>query len=131
MLTLFTDTDTDITPEVAKEYGYHLISMPYAIDGKNVYPYEDFDEFDAHAFYDQLRDGVLYYTFGYPKGGYPVQVMAFDVRQKRLLWEAANMDEAFRGEEIECCDWYRGQLLCNTNGGSLYTLRFREEKGHG
>ena len=79
----------------------------------------------------QLRDGVLYYTFGYPKGGYPVQVMAFDVRQKRLLWEVANMDEAFRGEEIECCDWYRGQLLCNTNGGSLYTLCFREEKGHG
>ena len=27
MLTLFTDTDTDITPEVAKEYGYHLISI--------------------------------------------------------------------------------------------------------
>ena len=41
------------------------------------------------------------------------------------------MDEAFRGEEIECCDWYKGQLLCNTNGGSLYTLRFREEEQNG
>lgn len=59
MLVLFTDTDTDITPAQAQEYGYHLISMPYAIDGKNVYPYEDFDEFDAHAFYDLLRDGAL------------------------------------------------------------------------
>ena len=59
MLVLFTDTDTDITPKAAKEYGYHLISMPYSIDGVTTYPYEDFEEFDAHAFYDQLRGGVL------------------------------------------------------------------------
>lgn len=59
MLVLFTDTDTDITPAQAKEYGYHLISMPYAVDGKNIYPYEDFEEFDPHAFYDMLRGGVL------------------------------------------------------------------------
>ena len=59
MLRLFTDTDTDITPEVAAEYGYSLISMPYAIDGKLVFPYEDFRIFDDHAFYDKLRGGVL------------------------------------------------------------------------
>ncbi len=59
MLILFTDTDTDITPAKAKEFGYHLISMPYSIDGKTTYPYEDFETFDAHAFYNQLRGGVL------------------------------------------------------------------------
>lgn len=59
MLVLFTDTDTDITPEQAKEFGYHLISMPYSIDGVTTYPYEDFETFDAHAFYDKLRSGVL------------------------------------------------------------------------
>ena len=59
MLILFTDTDTDITPKIAKELGYHLISMPYSIEGETVYPYEDFEEFDAHAFYDKLRGGVL------------------------------------------------------------------------
>ena len=59
MFTLFTDTDTDITPSVAAEYGYHLISMPYSIDGETVYPYEDFETFDAHAFYDKLRAGAL------------------------------------------------------------------------
>ncbi|MBQ3264234.1 MAG: DegV family protein [Ruminococcus sp.] len=59
MLILFTDTDTDITPAQAKEFGYQLISMPYSIDGVTTYPYEDFDEFDAHAFYDKLRGGVL------------------------------------------------------------------------
>ena len=59
MLVLFTDTDTDLTPAAAAEFGYHLISMPYSIDGETVYPYEDFETFDAHAFYDRLRGGVL------------------------------------------------------------------------
>lgn len=61
---LFTDSDTDITPEVAQEYGYQIISMPYNIDGKEVYPYKDFEKFDAHAFYQSLRDGVLPKTSG-------------------------------------------------------------------
>ena len=59
MLILFTDTDTDITPSMAKEYDYHLISMPYTIGNETVYPYVDFDEFNAHEFYDKLRNGVL------------------------------------------------------------------------
>jgi DegV family protein with EDD domain len=59
MFTLFTDTDTDITPIIAKEYGYKLISMPYTIDGKDTRPYEDFEEFDYETFYNTLRGGVL------------------------------------------------------------------------
>lgn len=60
MLTLFTDTDNDFTPETAAQYGYKLISMPYSVDGSTItYPYEDFQEFDSHAFYDVLRGGVL------------------------------------------------------------------------
>ncbi len=64
MLVLFTDTDTDLTLKKAKEFGYHLISMPYSIDGETTYPYEDFEEFDAHAFYDRLRNGALPKTSG-------------------------------------------------------------------
>jgi len=59
MYALFTDTDTDITPSMAQEYGYQLISMPYTVGDKTIYPYKDFDEFDAHAFYDSLREGNL------------------------------------------------------------------------
>ncbi len=59
MLVLFTDTDTDITAQEANALGYQLISMPYSIDGETTYPYEDFEYFDAHAFYDRLRSGVL------------------------------------------------------------------------
>ena len=59
MWTYFTDTDTDITPEVAAEYGYKMISMPYSVDAKPVYPFVDYDRFDSKAFYDMLRSGVL------------------------------------------------------------------------
>lgn len=59
MITLFTDSDCDMTPELCEKYGYKLISMPYSVDGKLIRPYEDFDEFDGHAYYDMLRGGVL------------------------------------------------------------------------
>ena len=43
MLTLFTDSDCDITMYDAKRMGYKLIPMPYSIEGETVYPYEDND----------------------------------------------------------------------------------------
>ena len=59
MYTLFTDTDCDITPEIAEKYGYKLISMPYTIEGKQIFPYVDFEQFDYKAFYNKLRQGVI------------------------------------------------------------------------
>ena len=59
MLVLFTDTDCDITPDIAKYYGYELISMPYTVDGKEIYPYVDFEEFKVKEYYDELRKGTL------------------------------------------------------------------------
>ncbi len=59
MFVLFTDTDTDITLEKAKEFGYKLISMPYTDDDKLIYPYEDFEVFDYISFYDKLNKGAL------------------------------------------------------------------------
>ena len=59
MVKLFTDTDTDITLEEAKKYGYELISMPYLVGDKETFPYEDFEVFDYKTFYDELRGGTL------------------------------------------------------------------------
>ena len=70
MLKLYTDTDTDFYPSLAEEYGYSLISMPYSIEAKTTYPYKDFDSFDAHAFYDTLRGGVLPTTSAISKEQY-------------------------------------------------------------
>lgn len=59
MLTLFTDTDTDLTPIEAKKYGYKMISMPYLIDKKEIKPYIDFEVFEYEEFYNLLRKGTL------------------------------------------------------------------------
>lgn len=48
-----------MTPKVAAQYGYEIISMPYSIDGKTIYPYESFKEFDSKSYYDMLRSGVI------------------------------------------------------------------------
>ncbi|MBR4826362.1 MAG: DegV family protein [Bacteroidales bacterium] len=59
MLTLFTDTDCDMTPALAKEFGYKFIPMPYAVDGKLITPYVDWETFDYKAFYNMLRAGTI------------------------------------------------------------------------
>ena len=70
MLVIFADTDSDLTPDKAKEFGYHLISMPYSYDGKTIYPYEDFDVFESKKFYNMLRDGVIPTTSAISKEKY-------------------------------------------------------------
>ena len=59
MIVLFTDTDTDMTPEEAGKWGCRLISMPYTVDGVTTFPYEDKDGFDFAPFYETLRTGVV------------------------------------------------------------------------
>ncbi len=75
----------------------------------------------------QMTDGIIYYTFGLPEKDYPDRMMAFDVKQKKVLYLLDYLDAPLNREEIECCDWYKGQLLCNTNGGALYALALEEE----
>lgn len=70
MYSLFVDTDSDITPEIAKEYGAHLIIMPYTLLGKEVRPYEDFEVFNGKEFYDILRKGNLPSTSALPPQAY-------------------------------------------------------------
>lgn len=64
----------------------------------------------------------LYYTYGYPKGGYPLHILVFDLAQKCLLAQLDNLTEVFDGQEIECCDFYENRLLCNTCDGSIFEL---------
>lgn len=59
MYTIFTDSDTDLTLKEANEIGYRLISMPYSYNGKTIFPYEDYEEFDSKTYYDMLRAGTL------------------------------------------------------------------------
>ena len=52
MFTIFTDTDTDLTPKEAKYYGYKMISMPYIID--DIYTLVQKDEMH----FNSLNEGI-------------------------------------------------------------------------
>ncbi|MBO6262709.1 MAG: DegV family protein [Clostridia bacterium] len=95
MYVIFTDTDTDLTPQTAKEYGYHLISMPYSIDGKEVFPYEDFDTYDEHAFYEMLRNGTMPQTSGLSPEKYKNYFTPFLQEGKDILY--VHFSEAMSG----------------------------------
>lgn len=69
-----------------------------------------------------LYDDRIYYTFGCPKIDYPLCLMVFDLKKKELIAQVEHMDEAFFGEEIECCARYHGRLLCNTCDGSIFAI---------
>lgn len=56
MLKLFTDTDCDVSPKLAKKLGFNLINMPYFIDNVEYEPYKNFD---CHDFYVSLRNGIV------------------------------------------------------------------------
>lgn len=59
MYKIFVDSDSDFTLEDVKKYDLGMISMPYEWEGKNVYPYVDYESIDFHAFYEKLRSGVV------------------------------------------------------------------------
>jgi len=59
MYKIFVDSDSDFTLEECRKYDLGLISMPYEMDGKTIYPYFDFETFDAHPFYERLRAGEV------------------------------------------------------------------------
>lgn len=69
-----------------------------------------------------IAKGKLYYTFGYPRGGYPLNLLVFDLEKKCQIAHVGNLTEAFCREEMECCSVYQGRLLCNTCEGSIFAL---------
>mgnify|MGYP004457175249 FL=1 len=71
-----------------------------------------------------FKDGKIFYTFGFGNETYPDGLRIYDLKQRRL---AARMDlsrSILKDEEIECCSFYKGELLCNTNAqpSKLYSL---------
>ncbi|MBQ3418231.1 MAG: DegV family protein [Ruminococcus sp.] len=136
MLVIFTDTDTDLTPQKAKEFGYHMISMPYSIDSDTTYPYEDFEEFDAHAFYDKLRAGALPNTSAISEQNYKDYFEPYFAQGDDILYvhfsramtaTFENMDKAVK----ELKEKYPGRKFytVDTKGITIGSLNIVEEIG--
>ncbi len=123
MYVLFTDTDTDLTPQKAAEFGYHMISMPYSIEGKTTYPYVDFDSFDAHAFYDRLRGGVLPNTSAISEEQYRSYFEPFFKEGSDILY--VHFSRAMTAT-FDAMDRAVGELLQQYPGRSFYEIDTKE-----
>ncbi|MBO4323677.1 MAG: DegV family protein [Clostridia bacterium] len=136
MYVIFADTDCEITPEIAKEYGYNLISMPYSIDEKEVYPYEDFDVFDYRGFYALLRAGVTPKTSGISPEKYMNYFEPFFKEGKDILYVhfSAAMSGTFSAmniayEELKTKYPERKLYLLDTKAISVCSLNILKEVG--
>lgn len=64
MVTYFADSDCDVSSEEAASLGFKLISMPYTFGDKEIFPYENGNEFHPEEFYASLREGAMPKTSG-------------------------------------------------------------------
>lgn len=136
MLVLFTDTDTDMTPQEAKKYGYQLISMPYVIDEKEIFPYEDFEEFKYHEFYELLRSGVMPKTCAVSPAKYVNYFEPFFARGDDILYVhfSAAMSGTFNAmnlalEELKEKYPERKFYTIDTKGITICSLNIAKEIG--
>lgn len=53
------DSTTDLSPELAEEWGLTVIPYIFTLDGKDYYNHLDYSELSFKDFYDTLRDGKL------------------------------------------------------------------------
>lgn len=63
-----------------------------------------------------FSDGHLYHTFGCGES-YPNELRVYDVKERKCVCKLDMSNSILGKEEIECCSYYRGVLLCNTNLG--------------
>lgn len=64
MITVFADTDCDVTKDNCEALGVKIISMPYFLGDKEIRPSEDDNPYDPHEFYEKLRQGLTPKTSG-------------------------------------------------------------------
>ncbi len=136
MFVLFTDTDTDMTPSLAKEYGYNLIIMPYILGDKEIRPYVDFEEFNYKEYYDILRSGVIPKTNAISPYDYITYFEPFFKEGKDILYVhfSAAMSGTFNAMNIALDELYekypeRKLYTIDTKGISALSLNIVKEVG--
>lgn len=67
-----------------------------------------------------IYDGKIYYTFGLGNEEHPdaLRVINLETKDYELLEDLSKTP--FGNDEIECCGFYNGRLLINTQHGSVY-----------
>ncbi len=86
---IFTDSCSDLTPELYEEADIHVVPLSFEIEDKSYFNYPDGREMDNHEFYEKMRQGALCKTSAcspgqylealdsYCKDGYDVLIISF------------------------------------------------------
>ncbi|MBR2615809.1 MAG: hypothetical protein IKC69_03945 [Clostridia bacterium] len=76
-----------------------------------------------HVFITQggtIRNGKLWYTFGFGREEYPNALRMIDLKEKKYELCEDLGDTPFADEEVECCAFYREKLLINTQKCKIF-----------
>lgn len=69
-----------------------------------------------------LYQDKIYYTFGFGNNDYPIGIRIYDLKHKCIAARIDLSHSVLANEEIECCSFYKGNLLYNTNSGNIYMM---------
>ena len=82
---VFSDSCSDLTPELIREADLNIIPMMFRLEEKDYYDYPDHREINMHDFYDKLRAGSLSKTSQITPGRYVEILTPFLEKGKDIL----------------------------------------------
>lgn len=103
-------------PDFSEDAGITILTPNDIIDQFT----SEFDVFFTQG--GMFSNGYLYHTFGCGET-YSDELRVYDVNNKKCCCKLDLSDSILGKEEIECCSYYRGILLCNTSH-SIYRVGY-------
>ena len=90
-----------------------------------LYPKDIADQFELpfNVFFTQggtIYDNKIYYTYGSGKDVHPDALRVIDLDKKEYVLCEDLTDTPFGQNEVECCAFYNGRMLINTQACQLY-----------
>lgn len=100
--------------------------LPSPKDGDvTLSPFDIVEQFDLpfNVFITQggvIKDGKIWYTFGFGKEEYPNALRVIDLQKHEYVLCEDLSNTPFFDDEVECCAFFEGRLLINTHGAKIY-----------
>lgn len=114
---------------LAREDNIYIVTKFKLPDPKSgdvtLYPADIVDQFELpfNVFFTQggtIYNNKIYYTYGCGTEDHPNALRVIDLNKKEYEVCEDLSDTPFGDDEVECCAFYKGKLLINTQSGKLY-----------
>lgn len=115
--------------ELAREDNVYIVTkfrLPDPTTGDvTLYPSDIVEQFELpfNVFFTQggtIYDGKIYYTYGCGNEDHPNALRVINLEMKKYELCEELSDTPFGSDEVECCGFYNGRLIINTQHGYLY-----------